>query len=68
MLYTHQEQNMFRFCEVNIRLQKHMKTIYRGENAFTMIDNSPEATELIKVIEKYKSNMILSPEVVELPR
>ena len=33
-----------------------------------MIDNSPEATELIKVIEEYKSEMILIPEVVELPR
>lgn len=68
MLYTHQEQNMLRFCEANIRLQKHMKTIYRGKNAFTMIDNSPESTELIKVIEEYKSEMILIPEVVELPR
>ena len=68
MLYTHQEQNMLRFCEANIRLQKHMKTIYRGKNAFTMIDNSPEATELIKVIEEYKSEMILIPEVVELAR
>lgn len=45
-----------------------MKTLYRGKNAFTMIDNSPETTELIKVIEKYKSDMIFSPEVVELPR
>ena len=39
-----------------------------GGNAFSVIDNSPEATELIKVIEEYKSEMILSPEVVELPR
>ena len=68
MLYTHQEQNMFRFCEANIRLQKHMKTLYRGGNAFSVIDNSPEATELIKVIEEYKSEMHPNPEVVELAR
>jgi hypothetical protein len=68
MLYTHQEQNMLRFCEANIRLQKHMKTIYRGENAFSVVDNSPEAPELIKVIEEYKSEMHPNPEVVELAR
>lgn len=68
MLYTHQEQNMLRFCEANIRLQKHMKTIYQGNNAFSVIDNSQEATELISIIEEYKSEMIPSPEVVELAR
>ena len=68
MLYTHREHNMLRFCEANIRLQKHMKTIYRGNNAFSMIDNSQEATELLSIIEEYRSEMIPNPEVMELAR
>lgn len=68
MLYTHREHNMLRFCEANIRLQKHMKTIYKGNNAFSVIDNSQEATDLLSIIEEYRSEMIPSPEVVELAR
>ena len=68
MLYTHREQNMLRFCEACLKLQKHTKTIYNGKNALSVIDNSQEATELISIIEEYRSKMIPSPEVVELAR
>lgn len=68
MLYTHQEHNMLRFCEASLRLQKHTKTIKRGNNAISVVDNSQEATELLSIIEEYRSEMVLSPEVVELAR
>lgn len=68
MLYTHREQNMLRFCEANLRLQKHMKTTYRGNNAFSVVDNSQEATELLSIIKEYRSEMLPNPEVLELAR
>ena len=68
MLYTHHEQNMLRYCEACLRLQKHMKTTYRGNTAYSMIDNSQEAAALLSIIEEYRHEMIISPEVLDLAR
>jgi len=68
MLYTHKEQQMYRFCEANLQLQKHMKTVYQGNVAMSMIDNSPEANKLIEIIKEYQNEMTLAPEIIELNR
>lgn len=66
MLYTHKEQNLYRFCEANLRLQKHTKKVSRGKLSISMIDNSLEAQEALDVIQEYSNEMKFIPDVVEL--
>ena len=68
MLYTHKELNMYRYSQAYLQLQKHMTTKYHGNMAVAVIDNSPEATELLEIVKEYESQLQPNPEVLDIPR
>lgn len=68
MLYTHQELNMYRYSQAYLQLQKHMTNKYHGNMAVSVIDDSPEATELLGIIKEYESQLQPNPEVLDIPR